>query len=234
MPSLEQAHAFNSAYEPRTRNSSSPTSPTSTSDGKYGTQPYVPTMVVFGGTSGIGKAIARRFATLLGGKLRLVVVGRNKEAAEALFATLPPTAASTTATSHSPSTPYSYEFISCDISSMRAVRTTCASIAQKYGKINYLVMTSGKAFGSWKRGMTDEGVEQQLALRFYWKFAVLQGLVCVFNSSFLSLSHCSWNFRIDNALCYPMQGLSRESKECWRGCQCAGMPHRWPGTQNQL
>ncbi|KAH6901278.1 hypothetical protein BKA70DRAFT_692068 [Coprinopsis sp. MPI-PUGE-AT-0042] len=150
MPSLTKVQAYNKAFS----------------------LPYPPVVVIFGGTSGIGKAVAARLAHQLHGRIHLVIVARNKVAAEKLFATLP------TPTENGSQTPqYTHEFVHCDVSSMPNVHATCADLSSRYPKINYLVLTSGKATFSWSRETTADGIGSIVQLRFYWKFAVINSLL---------------------------------------------------------
>lgn len=133
--------------------------------------PYVPVVVVFGGTSGIGKAMTKRLSKQLDGRVHVIVVGRNKVAADALFSSLPnPTG------SQQELERCGYEFIPCDISLMRNVHQAAEDIAKRCPKINYLILASGKAFFG-KRKETEEGLNSQLVLRYYWKFAVINDLL---------------------------------------------------------
>lgn len=133
--------------------------------------PYVPVIVVFGGTSGIGKAMTKRLAEQLDGRVHVIVVGRNKAAADALFASLP----KPTGSEHELER-CGYEFVSCDISLMKNVHQAAQDIARRCPRINYLVLTSGKAFFG-KRKETEEGLVPQLVLRYYWKFAIINDLL---------------------------------------------------------
>jgi NAD(P)-dependent dehydrogenase (short-subunit alcohol dehydrogenase family) len=139
--------------------------------------PYVPVLVVFGGTSGIGKAMTRRLAEQLDGRVHVIVVGRNKAAADALFASLPKPNVTTNSTgSHQELERCGYEFIHCDISLMKNVHQAAEVIAKRCPKINYLILTSGKAFFG-KRKETEEGLDSQLVLRYYWKFVIINDLL---------------------------------------------------------
>jgi NAD(P)-dependent dehydrogenase (short-subunit alcohol dehydrogenase family) len=110
-------------------------------------------VVVFGGTSGIGRATAARLANQLHGCVHLVVVARNKVAAEKFFATLP-----APADVDSPSSYYILEFVYCDLLSMASMHTTCKELVARYPKINYLVLTSGRATFSWVPEMTVDNI----------------------------------------------------------------------------
>ncbi|KDR68831.1 hypothetical protein GALMADRAFT_215434 [Galerina marginata CBS 339.88] len=133
--------------------------------------PYVPVVVVFGGTSGIGKAMTKRLSEQLDGWVHIIVVGRNKAAADALFTSLPKPTGSQQELERC-----GYEFISCDILLMKNVHQAADDIARRCPKINYLILASGKPiFGNMEE--TEEGLNSQLALRYYWKFAVTNDLL---------------------------------------------------------
>ncbi|KAJ2922974.1 hypothetical protein H1R20_g14132, partial [Candolleomyces eurysporus] len=132
---------------------------------------YVPVVVVFGGTSGIGKAMTRRLSEQLDGRIHVIVVGRNKASADALFSSLPKPTGSKQELERC-----GYEFIYCDISLMKNVHQAAQDIAQRCPKINYLILTSGKvSFG--RRKETEEGLNPQLVLRYYYKFAIVNDLL---------------------------------------------------------
>lgn len=150
MPPLKQVKASNDAYCP----------------------PYVPVVVVFGGTSGIGLAMTRRLAEQLHGRIHLIVVGRNKVVADKLFASLP----TLHTTDENPKPECTYEFTSCDLVLMSNVHQACTEISSRCPKINYIVLASG---ASWlgARDETEEGIDKLFALRFYWKFPVINDLL---------------------------------------------------------
>jgi NAD(P)-dependent dehydrogenase (short-subunit alcohol dehydrogenase family) len=120
---------------------------------------YAPVGVFVGGTSGIGQAMAESFARMTDGKATIVIVGRNKTAAESIISTLPRATDST------------YEFVSCDATLMRNVVAASQDIISRHPKVNFLVMSPG--FFSMKGfNPTDEGIDRKLAVNYYarWKF----------------------------------------------------------------
>lgn len=131
--------------------------------------PYVPVVVVYGGTSGIAKAMTKRLAEQLQGRIHIIVVGRRKAIADALFASLP-----------RPRPEYAegcaYEFVFCDLRIMNSVHQATEEISNRCGKINYLILASGEAFFG-RRRETEDGIESQLVLRYYYKFAVINDLL---------------------------------------------------------
>ncbi|KAF9044127.1 hypothetical protein BJ165DRAFT_1528694 [Panaeolus papilionaceus] len=129
------------------------------------TSSRLPTAVFVGGTSGIGEGLARVFASDTNGHSNIVIVGRNRGAAERILESLPRPASSST--SDGPSR----DFIECDASLMKNVQTATSEILRKYPKINYLLLTPGyitlEGFTP-----TTEGIDKKLAVHYYarWKF----------------------------------------------------------------
>ncbi|KAI0796251.1 NAD(P)-binding protein [Irpex lacteus] len=123
--------------------------------------PYRPVAVFVGGTAGIGAAMAKAFATHRNGDAHIVIVGRNRQAAEELIASLPKPADGQTP----------HEFVECDASLMRNVRQTTAELVRKLPKINFLVLSAG-FLTTQGRNETDEGIDKRLALHYYsrWRF----------------------------------------------------------------
>lgn len=121
--------------------------------------PSRPVAVFVGGTSGIGAAMAHAFAEHRAGDAHVVLVGRNRTAADALLAALPQSEAAT------------YEFVECDVALMRNVRRTAAELAQRLPKLNFLVLSPG-ILTMQGRTETEEGIDRKLALHYYarWRF----------------------------------------------------------------
>ncbi|KAG0703488.1 hypothetical protein DFH29DRAFT_981921 [Suillus ampliporus] len=118
-----------------------------------------PVALFVGGTSGIGEAAARSIARYTKGNSHIIICGRNREAANNIIASFP---------EHPQS---HYEFIACDVSLMRNVKTATSDILSKYQKLNYLVLSPG-ILTTRGRTETEEGIDQKLALHYYarWKF----------------------------------------------------------------
>lgn len=125
--------------------------------------PAAPVAIFVGGTSGIGQAVAQALARYTNGQLHLIIIGRNRAAAESIFATLP-----------KPALPAArYEFIECDATLMRNVAATTSELLARLPKVNYLVLSSGYlGLRSPGRDETLEGIDKKLALNYYarWKF----------------------------------------------------------------
>ncbi|KDR79487.1 hypothetical protein GALMADRAFT_63484 [Galerina marginata CBS 339.88] len=123
-----------------------------------------PVAVFVGGTSGIGEGMALTFAEHTKGNSNIVIVGRNRAAAEKIFASMP--------APRSGSDKAAREFVQCDVSLMKNIQTATKDILARYPKINYLVMSPGMLTLS-GRDETSEGIDKKLALHYYarWKFA---------------------------------------------------------------
>ena len=141
MPPLSVVRAFNASFSP----------------------PTLPVAVFLGGTSGIGQGTAQAFARHTNGNAHIILAGRNRTAADTIFATFPkPT-----------STASKYEFVQCDASLMRNVVATTAELRARLTKINYLVLTCGALPNVWEvlrgtREPTAEGIpDRLLAITYY-------------------------------------------------------------------
>lgn len=121
---------------------------------------YAPVAVFVGGTSGIGQGMAEALAAMTKGKTSIVLVGRNKSAAESIIASFPPNSEGS-----------SYDFVACDVTLMRNVVAASKEILAKHAKINYLILTPG-FFSTKGYEATEEGIERKMAPMYYgrWKF----------------------------------------------------------------
>ena len=126
----------------------------------------LPVGVFVGGTSGIGQGIAEAFANHTAGNAHIIIVGRNKAAAEETIARFP-----------KPTHPDAkHEFVSCDATIMRNVRTASSDILSRVSKVNYLVITSG-FFSMSGRDETDEGIDKKLAVHYYSRWLFIHELL---------------------------------------------------------
>ncbi|PPQ70296.1 hypothetical protein CVT26_014581 [Gymnopilus dilepis] len=146
MPSLSVARASNAAFHPS----------------------FVPVMVITGATSGIGKAMTDIIARQLNGRIHIVLVARNKAAADKIIASLPPAQPSDQGAT--------YEFIPCDLTLMKNVHALAKDLSARLPKINYLVHSAG-VFGLRGREDTEEGIDRKLASRYYARFVLTYDLL---------------------------------------------------------
>jgi hypothetical protein len=118
---------------------------------------YRPVGVFLGGTSGIGQAMAERLAAQTGGRVHIILLGRNKDAAERIISGFP---------RHEESV---YEFEPIDATSMKDVRRATRALLGRLDKANFIVASAG--FLTTKgRDETDEGLDKKLACNIYSRF----------------------------------------------------------------
>ncbi|KAJ7662295.1 hypothetical protein B0H17DRAFT_319817 [Mycena rosella] len=140
MPPIAQALKLNAAWTPKSE---------------------TPVALFLGGTSGIGQAMARRFAAYTKGESHIIIIGRNKEAASATISSFPPSGPKGT-----------HEFVQCDAALMQNVQITTASLLERLPRLNFLVLSPGFFSIIAGRDETPEGIDKKLALLYYarWKF----------------------------------------------------------------
>ena len=146
MPSLAAVQASNAAYAP--------------SD--------LPVAIFTGGTSGIARAMAEAFARYTKGRAHIIIIGRNRAAAESIIASFPKPV--------DPNNGWKHEFVSCDASLMSNVRSTCAALAERLPRINFLVLGAGYVTLT-STEETSEGLDRQLALRYYSRYVFISSLL---------------------------------------------------------
>ncbi|KZW00827.1 hypothetical protein EXIGLDRAFT_745428 [Exidia glandulosa HHB12029] len=128
------------------------------SNSKYAPS-FRPVIVVFGGTSGIGSGLVRAFAHHVPPQTgaHIIIVGRSKQSADSIIASLPANANS------------KYDFVQVDAVVIRNLRTAIRE--QLFGtlgltKINYLVLSQGAIdLDATKR--TSEGIHPTVSLAVY-------------------------------------------------------------------
>jgi NAD(P)-dependent dehydrogenase (short-subunit alcohol dehydrogenase family) len=129
-----------------------------------------PVALFFGGTSGIGQAMAEQLAKQTNGRAHIVLLGRNQTAAEKIIASFPKTDASVP-----PEEASNYSFVKVDATSMAEVRQVTSQLASQLPKINFIVATAG-FFTMKGRDETPEGIDNRLACNFYARFRFIHDL----------------------------------------------------------
>lgn len=177
MPSLQASRDANSKFKP----------------------PYIPVAVFVGGTSGCGEAMVKALASHTGGRVHLIIVGRNQAAAEKAFASMP-------RPEDEGGKPVLREFLSCDAALMRNVQATCKEIGSLVDHINLLSLSAGYMSSDARRDETDEGIDKLLSMRYYHRFKFILELLPLLEraSAAGQIAHAmtmltiSWtNFKLD-------------------------------------
>ena len=129
-----------------------------------------PVGLFFGGTSGIGQAMAEQLAHQTNGRAHIILLGRNQEAANKIIASFPQTPAGTP-----PNEESKYSFIKVDATSMAQVRDVTAKLSNDLEKINFIVATAG--YSTLKgRDESPEGIDRKIACTFYARFRFIHDL----------------------------------------------------------
>ncbi|KAG7451053.1 uncharacterized protein BT62DRAFT_916152 [Guyanagaster necrorhizus] len=123
-----------------------------------------PTAVFFGGTAGIGQAMAQSLASHTQGNANIIIVGRNAKAAQEIIDSFPRPSSSVKPI---------HEFVPCDASLMSNVASATEEVKKHLGekKVDFLVLTTGYLTIS-GREETKEGMDKKMAVTYYakWKF----------------------------------------------------------------
>lgn len=128
--------------------------------------PYIPVAVFIGGTSGIGRATAEALARYTNGNTNIIIVGRNRAAADSIIASFP-----------RPSFPsVKHEFIQCDVTLLKNVRQTTNEILSRHSKINLLVISTGE-MELFNREITEDGLDRIVVLAYYSRWKFIHGLM---------------------------------------------------------
>ncbi|MFC0529890.1 SDR family NAD(P)-dependent oxidoreductase [Phytohabitans kaempferiae] len=118
------------------------------------------TVVITGGTDGMGAALARHFLTAGD---PVVVIGRSRAKFDALVSAL-----------SDPSTAERAEFVAADLSLVTDSRRVVAHLTARYEQIDALVLAA--SFIRSRRHITTEGHEASWALFFLSKYVLVTGL----------------------------------------------------------
>jgi NAD(P)-dependent dehydrogenase (short-subunit alcohol dehydrogenase family) len=139
------------------------------SNGRYA--PSIrPVALFFGGTSGIGQAMAEQLARQTSGRAHIILLGRNQAAAENIIASFPKTDVSA-----APEDASEYSFVHLDATSMAQVRQVTSQLSSQLPKINFIVTTPG--YLTMKgRDESSEGIDKKLACNFYARFRFIHDL----------------------------------------------------------
>ncbi len=127
---------------------------------------YAPVAVFVGGTSGIGRGMVETLGRYTQGKSDILIVGRNRKAAEEVFSQFPQTSGQT----------YKRDFIQCDATRMKNVQQATSEILARYPKINFLVLSTG-IMTTKGRDETEEGLDTKLAVHYYARWKFISGLL---------------------------------------------------------
>ncbi|THH15924.1 hypothetical protein EW146_g4632 [Bondarzewia mesenterica] len=132
-----------------------------------------PVAVFVGGTSGIGQGMAEAFNRHTKGNSRIVLVGRNRDAAESIISKMKSVA--------DESSTGSYEFVPCDVSLISNVKRSAANIVANHPKINFLVISAGVLGAA--NTETEEGIDKTAALHYYGRWSFIHELLPALQSS---------------------------------------------------
>ncbi|KAF5370546.1 hypothetical protein D9757_010138 [Collybiopsis confluens] len=126
---------------------------------------YLPVGIFVGGTSGIGEGMAEVFAKHTSGNAHIILIGRNRAQAENIISRFP-----------KPTQPLAkHEFLSCDVTLMRNVRSVSEEIRSRVQKVNFLMMSPGYMTTS-GRNETEEGIDRKLAVHYYARWTFIKEL----------------------------------------------------------
>jgi len=115
-----------------------------------------------GGTSGIGNALARKFAK---NNINVIVLGRNEVAGNKLVESM-----------KQDNKNGIFEFHHCDAFLMKNIRITCGMLKNKLPMLNYCVFTQGIVSMD-NRVETSEGIDKKLALHYYGRMQFIEELL---------------------------------------------------------
>ncbi|KAA1475732.1 NAD(P)-binding protein [Dentipellis sp. KUC8613] len=129
-----------------------------------------PVAIFVGGTSGIGQGMAEALNRDTKGRAHIVLVGRNREAAEVIIKDMK------AAVEPSSDNGGSYSFVECDVSLLSHVKPCAAQLRAQYPKIDFLILTAGFMSPS-RDAQTPEGLDKKLAIQYYARWAFIETLI---------------------------------------------------------
>ncbi|KAK0192708.1 NAD-P-binding protein [Armillaria mellea] len=174
---------------------------------------YTPVAVFVGGTSGIGEATLKALARYTNDRVHLIIVGRNRSAAEKTFASM----------SNTTEDPSLREFIYCDATLMTNIEVLAKQISGIVSKINFLVLSLGY-FQVWTgRNETEEGIDKLLSLRYYSRFKVIHELLPLLHNSQVAGEDARVMAILGAALGVPVNFDDLGVKKSWWGGYRAGL-----------
>lgn len=116
--------------------------------------------------------MAESYARHMNGNAHIIIVGRNKSAADNIVASFPkPNDANVI-----------HEFIPCDVSLVSNVHKTTALLLQRLQRIDYLVLSSGVLILA-GRNETSEGLDDKMALSYYSRWTFIHDLLPLMRQS---------------------------------------------------
>lgn len=174
---------------------------------------YTPVAVFVGGTSGIGEAMVKALAHYTSGRVHLIIVGRNRSAAEKTFASI----------SNTTEGPSLREFIYCDATLMTNIEVLAKQISGVVSKINFLVLSLGY-FQVWTgRNETEEGIDRLLSLRYYSRFKIIHELLPLLHKAQVTGEDAKVMAILGAALGMPVNFDDLGVKKSWWGGYRAGL-----------
>jgi len=114
-----------------------------------------------GGTSGIGKGIAIRFAQE---KVNVTIMGRNEKVGKEIVSEMKEL-----------NPEGKYEMIVCDASSMKEIAKACDEYKRQHDRLDYCILSQGIATIE-GRNETKEGIDTKLALHYYGRIMFVKQL----------------------------------------------------------